>query len=211
MTTPRVITALKLKKSEKNRITVFLDGEEAFTLHLAAAAGLRKGQALTGADIERLKKEDDLSRAYNQAIRYLASRSRSQKQTESHLTGKGYHREIVAQTINRLIKEKYLDDEAFARLWVENRERFRPRSNYALQYELKEKGIAPDTIDKVLSEFKEEESAWALIKGKLKSWQKLGDVELKKKIMGLLSRRGFGYEISRITYERARSYKESED
>jgi regulatory protein len=46
----------------------------------------------------------------------------------------------------------YLDDEAFARGWVESRDRARPRGVHALRRELQLKGIASGTVDAVLEQ-----------------------------------------------------------
>ena len=175
MTTEKTITGLNLEKGSKNRVAVSLDGLEGFSLSLTAAAGLRKGQILSAKDMERLKKEDARQEAYNQAVRYLALRTRSRKETESYLAGKGCERRIIEDTLERLVEHKYLDDRALARLWVENRDRFKPRSVYALRYELKKKGIEDDLIDGVLADFDEEASAWSLVQGSSgpgKTWRK---------------------------------------
>ena len=48
-----------------------------------------------------------------------------------------------------------LDDEAFARAWVESRDRARPRGERAIRQELGLKGVDRPTIDLVLSERRE--------------------------------------------------------
>jgi regulatory protein len=48
-----------------------------------------------------------------------------------------------------------LDDEAFTRLWVESRDRARPRGERAIRQELSLKGIDRATIDLVLAERRE--------------------------------------------------------
>ncbi len=45
-----------------------------------------------------------------------------------------------------------LDDEVFARSWVESRDRARPRGERAIREELRTKGIDRETIDLVLGE-----------------------------------------------------------
>ena len=48
-----------------------------------------------------------------------------------------------------------LDDEAFARAWVESRDRARPRGERAIRQELGLKGVDRSTVDLVLSERRE--------------------------------------------------------
>jgi regulatory protein len=200
-----IITALEVQKHNKERVNVFLDGQFALAVTIFVAATLRKGQYLSDAEIERLKQEDKRNKAYTHAIRFLGFRARSQAEMERYLRDKGYSAEVVAETVGRLIDEQYLDDEAFARFWLEDRERFRPRGEQALRYELRQKGIADEVIDTVLADLDEDELAWKAVERKLHSWRNLTGQDLRKKIVGFLSRRGFGYETANNVFNRARS------
>ena len=57
------------------------------------------------------------------------------------LTSAGYRSELVEGAIDRLIELGMLDDDVFARSWVESRDRARPRGEHALRDELRLKGI----------------------------------------------------------------------
>jgi regulatory protein len=59
-----------------------------------------------------------------------------------HLVSAGYRPALVEGAIARLLELGMLDDEAFARAWVESRDRARPRGAIALRRELRLKGIA---------------------------------------------------------------------
>jgi regulatory protein len=162
----RTITALSVQKRDKERVNVFLDHQYAFSLNLHVALGLKCGQHLSQADIERLQQEDEAHRAYHHALRLL-------------------------------------DDAAFARAWLDNRERFRPRGARAIHYELRQKGVARDIIDEVVTDLDEEASAWAAVEGKLERWRTLDQDAFRKKVMGFLSRRGFRYDTVRTVCRRA--------
>jgi regulatory protein len=199
------ITALQVQKHNKERVNVFLDGEFALGVTMFVAATLRKGQHLNDAEIKKLKQEDERHQAYDKTIRFLGYRSRSRAEVTRYLRDKGYADDVVEETISRLVNEHYLDDREFARFWLDNRERFRPRGRQALRYELRQKGIADDIIDTVLVDLDEDELAWNAIEKKLYQWQNLTEQELKKKIVGFLSRRGFNYETANNAFQRARS------
>lgn len=68
------------------------------------------------------------------------------------MTGAGYRAELVEGAIGRLLDIGILDDEVFARLWVESRDRAHPRGEAALRRELRLKGVEPAVIDGVLAE-----------------------------------------------------------
>jgi regulatory protein len=197
------ITALEIQKHNKERVNVFLDGQFALGVTVLVAATLRKGQYLDDAEIERLKQEDERNKAYAHAIRFLGFRARSQAEMARYLRDKGYSAEVADEIVGRLVNEQYLDDEAFARFWLEDRERFRPRGQSALRYELRQKGIADEVIDTVLADLDEDELAWKAVERKLSHWKNLAEQDLKKKIVGFLSRRGFSYETANEVFNRA--------
>jgi SOS response regulatory protein OraA/RecX len=86
------------------------------------------------------------------AARFLEARSRSVAEVRRRLATAGYRHELVDEAIARLVQQGYLDDEAFARAWVDSRDRARPRGERALRTELIQKGIAREIIDVVLAE-----------------------------------------------------------
>jgi len=193
----KTITSLQIQKRNKERVNVFINEEFAFGLNLMAAAGLRKGQSLTDTEIVQLQQADEAHIAYQQAISYLGYRPRSVAEISTYLKGKEYDEELVEAVVERLRAAGYLDDEAFARFWLENREQFRPRSVRALRYELRQKGIDRAVIDETLTAVDEDASAWAVLEPKLISWQRFDQPTFMQKAMGLLARRGFGYAVAR--------------
>jgi regulatory protein len=198
-----VITALQVQKHNKERVNVFLNGEYAFAVSLPAAAGLKKGQQLDAEQLAALKQEGVIDLAYQRAVRYLSLRPRSESEMASYLVGKEYSEEVVVAVVDRLRARGYVDDDAFARFWVENRTRFRPRGARALRYELRQKGVDRTTIDEALEEQDDDAAAWAAAESKIDRWQTLPREEFEKKLMGFLARRGFDYSVSRRMAERA--------
>ena len=199
------ITALEIQKRNKERVNVYLDDEFALAVTVMAAASLRKGQYLSDVKISQLKTADDRAKAYDRAVRFLGFRLRSQNEVERYLQEKGYTPEVCIEVVNRLIEQKYLDDAEFVRFWLENREQFKPRGERALRYELRQKGIADSLIDAAVGEVNESDLAWAAVERKLYSWKNLPEPELKKKLTGFLSRRGFNYETVNEIMQRAKN------
>lgn len=198
-----IITALKIQERNKERVNVFVDNEFALAITAMAAATLKKGQYLSDAEIEQLKSGDQLDKAYDHAVRYLGFRPRSQAEVERYLREKAYSPEVIAQTLERLRQQQYVDDQAFAQFWLENRERFKPRGRQALRYELRQKGLDSNLIDEALTGLDEEDSAWAAVADKLARWRSLDEQAFKQKVIAFLSRRGFNYEVAGQTAQRA--------
>jgi regulatory protein len=86
------------------------------------------------------------------ALRFLEVRQRSTAEVRRRLSGAGYREELVNGAIDRLAELGVLDDDAFARAWVESRDRARPRGERALRSELARKGIDRQLTDDVLEE-----------------------------------------------------------
>jgi regulatory protein len=95
---------------------------------------------------------DDPEIVLGAAARFLEARSRSVAEVRRRLTSAGYRPELVDGAIGRLAELGVLDDEVFARTWVESRDRARPRGERAIREELRLKGIDRPTIDLVLTE-----------------------------------------------------------
>lgn len=197
------VTALTVQKKNKERVNVFLDETYAFSLSLMAAAQLKKGQFLSATKIQALQHEDQYSRAYNLALRYLGYRARSSQEMERYLQGKEFTDEVVESITGKLHEQGYLNDEEFARAWLRERNRFKPRGARALRFELRQKGVADAVIDEVLTDVDEEAAAWAAAEAKLSSWQRLDRETFRRKLSGYLGRRGFNYELIRSVDERA--------
>jgi regulatory protein len=92
-------------------------------------------------------------------LRYLEARERSIGETRRRLTEAGYRAELVEGTVAHLIGIGLLDDSAFARHWVESRDRARPRGESALRRELRLRGVDGSVVDEVLEARRGEPSA----------------------------------------------------
>lgn len=136
---------------------------------------------------------NDTEKAYNLGIRYLASRARSILEMENYLKKKGISPEGRDQAIERLKSHKYLDDLSFAQLFLESRIRFKPKSKFALGYELKAKGVGPEISDDLLAGYTDMDLAMKAVQPKLSAWQHLPDEARIKKVMNYLRYRGFDH------------------
>jgi regulatory protein len=99
---------------------------------------------------QRRAEVDDPEVVLAAAARFLEARARSVGEVRRRLTQAGYRSELVEGAIARLGDLGMLDDEAFARAWVESRDRARPRGESALRRELSLKGLDRATIDAAL-------------------------------------------------------------
>jgi regulatory protein len=167
---------------------------------------------------ERKAAVDDPQVVLDAALRFLEARSRSVSEVRRRLTTAGYRPELVEGAIGRLLDLGMLDDEAFARLWVESRDRARPRGERAIRQELAIKGVDRATVDLVLAERREaaagvgededdsdamlasadEAAARRLLARNARSLARVADVrQRRQRAYALLARNGFDPEVCR--------------
>jgi regulatory protein len=140
------------------------------------------------------------------AAAFLAARPRSIGETTRRLRHLGYPAGLVEDVVTRLVEVGYLDDDWFARTWVESRDRARPRGESALRRELAQKGVARQVVDEVMVERLDaaEEgdpniaAATALIARKRAALLREQDERKRRqKAYALLARNGFDPETCR--------------
>lgn len=199
----KTITRLQMQKKNKTRVNVYLDDEYAFGISLTLASTLKRGQQLSADEIAWLKHEDERGVAYNNATHFLGYRARSRWEIEQYLVKKEFPSDVIDYVVETLTARGYLDDRAFARAWVDNRMRFRPRGAYGLRHELRQKGLSDKVIEEALADLDEEAAAWAAVQSKLPRWRGLDRQPFQQKLISFLNRRGFGYDTARSTFERA--------
>ncbi len=108
---------------------------------------------------EQRAQSDDPAEVLDAAARLLEARPRSEGEVRQRLLRLGYQAQLVDDAVARLLEVGYLDDGAFARSWVESRDRARPRGEHALRRELGQRGVDRALIDAVLGERRDEAAA----------------------------------------------------
>lgn len=194
-----VITDIKRQQHDRERVNVFIDGEFAFavTAEIAILEGVRIGLSLSAEEIAALQTRDEQSKATNSAVVLLTSRPRSVKEIRTRLKQKGYSEPAIETALERLEGWNYVDDEAFAKFWVENREANRPRGRRLLEQELREKGIDREIVRQAIDDAGIDERAAAveLARTKARSYAGLEPEVAKRRLSGFLARKGYNFDV----------------
>jgi regulatory protein len=148
---------------------------------------------------------DDPQVVLEAAARFLEARQRSVAEVRRRLRGAGYRPDLVEGAIERLVELGILDDEAFARAWVESRDRARPRGERAIRDELRLKGIDRAVIDAVLEERRsgedaepDRDAAERLLERNMRSLARVADPRQRRaRAYALLARNGFDPDVCR--------------
>jgi regulatory protein len=109
---------------------------------------------------------DDFEKFYKASINFLSFRPRSEKEMREYLlrhktkdVRDKIDEKIIERIIESLKKSKFIDDEEFARRFVEQRTKIKPKANRIIKYELKQKGISRELIDQLFEDKEESETA----------------------------------------------------
>jgi len=199
------ITSISIQQRDKNRVNVSVDGKYRFSLDFSQITelGVRVGEEYSETELSDLENESQFGKLYMRALEYSLMRPHSQYELSQYLyrktrdtltkTGsvkKGVSKELTERVFNRIIEKGYVNDEAFARYWVENRQLRKGISKRKLQAELASKRIDRSIVDSLLSETDRSDGD-EILKIIEKKASRYDD---EQKLIAYLARQGFGYD-----------------
>ena len=147
-----------------------------------------------------MKKETTEQEAYLQLAALCAQAEHCQQEMRDKMKRWEMAPEVQERVITRLIKERYIDDERYARAFVKDKIRYNKWGRRKVQQGLWMKHIDDDIQQRVLSEVDDTEYLAVLkplLKQKAKSIKAENDYELTRKLVRFALGRGFTYDIIR--------------
>jgi regulatory protein len=147
-----------------------------------------------------MKKETTEQEAYLQLAALCAQAEHCQQEMRDKMKRWEMAPEVQERVIARLIKERYIDDERYARAFVKDKIRYNKWGRRKVQQGLWMKHIDDDIQQRVLSEVDDTEYLAVLkplLKQKAKSIMAENDYELTQKLVRFALGRGFTYDIIR--------------
>jgi len=215
------ITSIEPQKTLRlrsgRRFNIFLDGIFAFSADedLIVEYRLTMGKEIDKPQLEKLLFEAEVGKLMERMYRLFSIRQRSEREVRNYFRVKNAELKIkdkesvsdlaIDLLIQKLKQKGLINDEQFAKAWVEARRKSKNKGKIALQTELFQKGIDRETIANLLAEQTaagEQALAQQALEKKLKSWKSLPILEFKKKAYAFLLRRGFEYSIVREIVEK---------
>lgn len=187
------VTALKSSIKRRGKVEVTLDGRRSFEIARTLAFELEVGEFLSEARIRELKDRDMEETIFQQAVRQISRRPRSEQELRTSFSRRRIRTQSQDCVLQRLHEAGLVDDGAFAKAWVENRSAFRPRSAWALRYELTQKGISQELIENALKDFDDEQAAQNAARVAARKLRDLDWDAFRARLAAHLSRRGFQY------------------
>ena len=154
---------------------------------------------ITEKDLQSIQEANLAYDVYYQALKSLKSRFKSVYEMKLWLLKKEYPEDLINQAIQKLKSQGYLNDELYAKSYLNEQLVTTSNGPYKIRRGLLEKKISEDIIDEVLENYGEEEQRSKInkiIEKKMKANHNKGGVVLRQKIS--LDLKNMGYEISLI-------------
>lgn len=215
------ITDITEQKKNPLRVSIFIDGKFAFGLskEVLFDSHLSINDSISSQVVDELIEKDQVERLLNKALKFLSFRMRSEQEIRDYFFRKGKlemeqdslektrYESSIEKVIAKLTGLDQINDKEFAKWWVGQRSKFRPKGAQVLKIELMKKGISKDIIDKVLPHTSQVELALKAASRKHEQLKILPQQEYTQKLSAFLARRGFDWETIRSVIDTLKSKK----
>ena len=191
---------IKYKKGTKGKYKIFLDNDNTIVLYEDVI--LKYNLLLTKEIDEKLLIEID---KYNQecdvyyiALTSINNRFKSTYELRQFLIKKEYPEDLIDKAIDKLLKQGYLNDQMYARSYINNQLITTNKGPYKIRKELSEKKIDSDIIEDEIELYTDEEQTnkiKKLIEKGIKTNHNRGGVVLKQKIYNDLKLNGYDINL----------------
>lgn len=192
------ITAVEKVKG-KDMVRVFIDNNYSFTIPSEAYIknNLYEETEISEEKLSLIRNKVLVQAAREKAVKYLTVKDRSEGEIIKKLKEAGFDADVARAAADELKTIGYLDDGRYALKYLTERIRTKVLSKKSLAYELKNKGIDPEIIEKALSEFEIDDYEVALREAKRKFGKyDISDEKTEQRVYRFLLHRGFSHEIS---------------
>jgi regulatory protein len=182
-------------------VALHVDGEYVCAVSEALVARWRlfKGRELDDADLAEVRTSASAERVMGDAYRLLGHRARSTAELRRRLLDKEHDETVVADALERLAADGFLDDAAFASSYVADKRRLGGWGGERIRRGLREFGVESPIVDDVLAagaggEDEEFDRALAVLRRK-GTPDKPAEAERRRAYQTLL-RRGFSSSVA---------------
>lgn len=204
----RTITRITEQKRRPNRRNIFLDDVFAFACNqnVVRKFDLKVGMTLDDAQVQQVLQGEVQQECFDHAMRFLERRMHSRTELQRKLARHEYGPQVLEMVLDRLTKLGYLDDAEFARQKIQQLQRRLHGQRSALSQLLKA-GVKSQTVRQAMSDEYSRDDALAAAQtliakqqGRLRS---LDPMTAKRRLLGMLQRRGFDYELVKPLVDKA--------
>ncbi len=135
----------------------------------------KKGLEIDEIELGNILYNEEVQKAYLQAISYLSYQMRTKQEIEDFLRKKEVGQAIISEVVSKLLHDRYINDKEYAVLYTRTQSNVNRKGPTVIKRELLNKGVQDLLIMHSLQEYPKEkqiENALFLIEKKKKSYQK---------------------------------------
>jgi regulatory protein len=207
-----IITKIVEQKRRENRRNVYLDGTFAFgcNLNVVAKFRLREGLSITAEQVTQILAGEVRQEAFDAAMKSLERRLHSRAELEKKLKQKEYDAATIAAVLDNLERMGYVDDARFARTKALSAAQHKHHGHRRARLELMKAGVPDAVARKAIEDVYDPHDSLAvartLAQKKAPHLRKLNPVVARRRLAGMLLRRGFDYETVRPVIDEVLGY-----
>lgn len=211
------VTKISEQRRKANRRNVHLDGSFAFgcNLNVIARFRLREGLELSADEIEQIQRGEVRQECFDAATRYLESRLHSRAELKRKLSRKEMGPSVIDGVLNDLERLGYLDDAKFATAKASSAAKHKHHGPRRAMQELMRAGVKSDLAKKATAEVYAEQDpiaiAMTLAERQAARLKRLDPAVAKRRLIGMLMRRGFDFESIKPVVAKVLGRKTSTD
>lgn len=215
---PKVSRITKQKRN-KQRYNIFLEhsGQEAYGFSVEEdtliSETIHKGQELDQITIDALLAKDTVHKGYSLALTYLGFRMRSIQEMKQYLAKKEIDSEHITVIITRLCNEQLLNDQAFAKAFVQTKINTTSKGPLLVKKELMEKGVNGEISEQALAAYTVDEQVGKIVKWLGKQANKTSQHAYSQRIIKQkqnLMQKGFTHQVIAIAFEQVKQPKDDD-
>jgi regulatory protein len=195
-----VVTQILQQKRAPNRRSVHLDGQFAFgcNVNVVAKFRLREGLVVTNEQIEQILRGEVKQECFDRAMRALQNRLHSRAELYRKLMRREYGEQTVNAVLDDLARLGYINDEQFAKTKALLAAQHKHHGRRRAMMELLKAGVNGEVAERALGDVYNASDSLAvarqLAEKKAKSLARLDPMVARRRLAGMLQRRGFDYE-----------------
>ena len=188
-------------ESQRNidRVNIYIDNKFAFGLtdEIRYKYDLHTNKEVDEGFVEDVLKAEEQRKVINKALNLISYRQRSIKEVRINLKMKGYEDIYIEKAIDYCKEQNYLNDEDFSNSFIKDKQNLNKYGSKRIKYELINKGVSKDILEKVLQIDPEDEYsiALSLAEKKIKAYSGQDRNSIYGKLGGFLQRKGYPYDI----------------
>lgn len=145
---------IRYEKKGNNNYNIYLDNNKKITINedVILKHKLLYKKEIDEFLLEEIIKDNNNYDIYNKCVKYIGVRLRSINEIREYMQRKNVEDSLLEDTINKLIKNKLLDDEIFTKAFIKDKLNFTTMGPYRIELELKKHHIDNNIISKYIND-----------------------------------------------------------